>query len=422
MTNTSLAKTLLSRLTPAAFAAFLQKLFSTRDKPLDPRVNLGPNVFVQPILDSYGGSLHRAFVAHYVPQELFGAHPASLVADYALIATLRRVREAYSGQLGQWGMVSPYTVPARKLQVLAFLTNIHGLSREEYERTIIPAYSRLARKARIAQPRLFVGSYDSFIDLSVNATMNALSSFLRQDTDGMRIAVQGDKFVVAPFATESILTAGVLGARLLPYQPLYEGARESRNDIIEEFEELLNASIAEAKLEDFIARHFRDIFGSKYDRIERQLWLRMPEVDVTGRDRRVDLFLRNAVTSDWELVELKRTDVALTTSYRQDMPMFTREVLGAIQQLRNYSRLLLQQSIRDKLARNGIEYFEPEVSLVIGRAPSIQTARWRRLVAQSGDVRVTTYDQLLGEMKMRAAERYTVLDPISQLPGAPPEV
>jgi hypothetical protein len=252
--------------------------------------------------------------------------------------------------------------------------------------------------------------------------MNALSSFLRQDTDGMRIAVQGDKFVVAPFATESILTAGVLGARLLPYQPLYEGARESRNDIIEEFEELLNASIAEAKLEDFIARHFRDIFGSKYDRIERQLWLRMPEVDVTGRDRRVDLFLRNAVTSDWELVELKRTDVALTTSYRQDMPMFTREVLGAIQQLRNYSRLLLQQSIRDKLARNGIEYFEPEVSLVIGRAPSIQTARWRRLVAQSGDVRVTTYDQLLGEMKMRAAERYTVLDPISQLPGAPPEV
>src|SRR4051812_4809879 len=120
----SLAKTLLSRFTPEAFAEYLPELFGrNRDEPFEPLAELGDNVYAQPILDSYGGSLHRVFVSHYLPFEIFSNPAALLINDPALVSTLRCIREGYRRSLGQWGMVSPHLVPAAKLQTLAFLTN-----------------------------------------------------------------------------------------------------------------------------------------------------------------------------------------------------------------------------------------------------------------------------------------------------------
>jgi hypothetical protein len=328
-----------------------------------------------------------------------------LVDDPVLVSTLRRIRETYRRTIGHWGMVSPYIVPASQLQVLSFLTNIHGFSKEEYERTIIPQYSTLARKNRLRRPRIYVGSYDSFIDLSPEATIRALQAFLKRHYEGIRISVGEAGIAVTRYASESVLSTGVPKDRLQPYQPVYVIAPDPLDVLIAEFEHLLNSSPRESQLEMFLKSHYRDVFGTKYDRIETQLWLRFPGLDISGQNRRTDLFLRNAVTNDWELFELKRADVSLTGTYR-DVPALSHEVYGSIQQLRNYSRLLAQREVRDSLARRGIEYYEPELSLVVGRAPAVTKHQWRWLMAQTrNEVRVTTYGDLLAELRTRAADR-----------------
>lgn len=401
-----LAKAVLSRLTPEAFAAFLFELFNEdQNEPFNLLPQAGKNVYVQPILDSYGGSLDRVFVLHYLPFALFSPPTVSLTHDPRLISTLRRVRNIYKRRLGQWGMVSPCTIPATKLQVLSFLTNINGLSRTDYENFVIPQYSTLARKLRLRKPRIFVGSYDSFVDLSLSGTVRALTNLLTQHSDGVRIVLNAEQFAVQRFSAESVLTAGVPGTRPQPYEPIYLSPTSPLDNLLLEFEYLLNSAPHEKELERFLVTHFRALFGAKYDRIETQIWLRFPHLDITEHNRRTDLFMRNAVTNDWELIELKRVDAPLISTYR-DVPMLSHEVLGAVQQLRNYARVLSQHEVREKLARRGIEYYEPELCVVVGREPNIPLGQWRWLMSQySKDVRITTYGHLLDELQIRSADR-----------------
>src|SRR5262249_31267329 len=153
---------------------------------------------------------------------------------------------------------------------------------------------------------------------------------------------------------------------------------------------------------------YLDIFGSKYDRIENQIWLRFPELDITGKERRLDIFLRNSIANDWELYEIKRV-IPLTSSYR-DIPVIAKEILFAIQQTKNYERILSQQEVKDKFAREGIEYCEPLLNVVVGRTPQITHEQWRWLKASNSEkVRILTFDDLLGEMKSRLTEKIDFL-------------
>jgi len=92
------------------------------------------------------------------------------------------------------------------------------------------------------------------------------------------------------------------------------------------------------------------------------------------KGRRPDIFLRNSIKGDWELIELKRP-IKIVSLYRS-LPVFSKEVSNAIQQVRYYEKLLKQEKVRREFSKEGIEYFEPELRIVIGRRPQISQQDW----------------------------------------------
>ena len=166
----------------------------------------------------------------------------------------------------------------------------------------------------------------------------------------------------------------------------------------------LRPGVSEARIERFLKAYYQDVFGFEYDRIETQLWLRFPDLDVARKDRRLDVFLRNSIFKDWDLFELKRI-VRITGSHR-DIPILTSEVSRSIQQTLYYEKLLSNDSVKKNLAKEGIQYAMPSLNLVIGRTPQIEHAHWRWLTKAAGaGVRILTYDNLLDSMRIRLKER-----------------
>jgi len=89
--------------------------------------------------------------------------------------------------------------------------------------------------------------------------------------------------------------------------------------------------------------------------------------------------MRNALEEDWELFELKRSNVALTKTI-SDVPLLVTSVNDAIAQVKNYKRILEQDAVKKRLAEDGIEYYEPEINLVIGKNPSIHIKTMEKTV------------------------------------------
>lgn len=403
----ALLRRLLSRFDPFAYERLVVNLFNQRpDEPFKPLLEADDHAFYQPLLDSHGDSLHRVFAIHYSPVELLSQFSPDLLADPELARRVARIWDVYKGRKGQWGLASPFLKSDRKLQTFAFLTNLLGFTKEAYEREIIPVYARIAKRLRLQPSRLFVGSYDSFLDLSLEETQSAFAKFVLDDTGELRITVSTDGPRVHRVVSERNLSAGVLAPTSEPLQPVF--LLESDNSIIHEFEDLLRRGVTESQLERFLSSNYKLVFGPQYDRIETQLWLRFPELDVTRKRRRLDIFLRNSVTRDWDLRELKRSNIRLTGSAR-DVPTLARSVVAALYQVRNYARILAQDTVKRRLARDGIEYFEPDLGLVVGRAGEIPHEQWRWLAQSGGGVKITTYDELLNEARARAIDRASVI-------------
>ena len=164
----------------------------------------------------------------------------------------------------------------------------------------------------------------------------------------------------------------------------------------------MNSDVQERILEEFLQEHYRDIFGNHYDKIATQLWLKFPELDIGNKVRRMDLFMRNSVSDDWEMYELKRANVIPAKNVR-GVPMFTDLVYQAIAQAKNYKALLQQDAVKRKFAQEGIEYFEPEINIIVGKKSGISTAQWRRMIADHrGDVKIRTYDEFFKEASYRS--------------------
>ena len=76
--DTDLLKRSIARLNRQAFTSFIIQLFDS-DRSAEghegfyPLPEAGEDVYFQPLLDSYGGSIHRVYLLHYPPLELF--HP-----------------------------------------------------------------------------------------------------------------------------------------------------------------------------------------------------------------------------------------------------------------------------------------------------------------------------------------------------------
>lgn len=411
MIDRKLLRQLLTHLSLAAFDRFVLTFFNdSQGERFSALPEAGDHVFYQPILTSYGGSLHGVFMIHYSPVDLVERFSPMLLGDPDLRGRIARVWNLYKGKKGSWGMVSPVLKTDRKLQTFAFLTNLSGLSQEAYQRDIIPEYARLARRLRLPPDKLFVGSYDSFLDLSLARTREAFAKFIATDAGEIRITLSKDRPRIQRIAGEQHLSSGVLSAVSGPLEPVYVLERDEA--VLHEFEDILRREAPEAQLERFLVANYRLIFGPEYDRIETQLWLRFPELDIARKKRRLDVFLRNSVSRDWNLLELKRSNVRLTGTAR-DIPVLANTVARALHQVRNYGRLLAQDAIKRRLARDGIEYYEPSLGLVIGRAPEIPHDQWRWLVRGSSEVKIATYDDLMTELRVRASDRAQVIHSIT---------
>lgn len=371
----NLLLTLLPRLNTTAFESFIIELFNDRNEPFQPIQEIDEPVFRQPLLDSYGDSLESAFLLHYLPLEIFSdLRKINVSEDPLIVQGLTKIRDHYKGKVGYFGLVSEAMIKAAKLRSVAVLTNLGNLDKDYYQSTIIPQYRELANHLQLYASAFFVGSYDSFLDLNAGGTREAFQSFLNNYSEGISIRLDQSSTSVSRFMTETVL-GGVLKGSKQPCEPLFANLLQKEENILSEFKALIQSETLESKLEEFLFAHFQDIFGTNYDRIETQIWLRLPDLDISQKSRRVDVFLRNSVVNDWELFEIKRV-IPLTRTHR-DIPVIKSEVIYAVQQVKNYARILSQDSVKRKFAEQGIEYYEPSLNLVVGKTPQIPHEQWR---------------------------------------------
>ncbi|MGB0560268.1 MAG: Shedu anti-phage system protein SduA domain-containing protein [Spirulinaceae cyanobacterium] len=408
----NLTKKYITHLNHYAFTQFVTELFNqdlleqgmTEFRPFP---DIGDDTFYQPYLDSYGESIHRVFLIHTPPLELFDPTREFNIDDPILLNRLARIRNHYKNCIGRWGKVDPYLEKDDALKTVGFLLNIADIDQLAYQDFLFPAYKRVKKFCGLKKPYTLLGSADSFVEKSPTSTGVALERTLRK-IDGISILIDNNGIKVREFSNERWLGSGVVKSTRSPYEPIFLNKAIHGRSILCAFESLLNSEPSESELEDFLVTYYKDVFGYKYDRIEAQLWLRFPDLDISGKDRRLDVFLRNSVSNDWELFEIKRP-IRLTRTYR-DAPTFSSEVHHSIQQVKNYARILSKDEVKKHFVKQGIEYFEPCLNLVVGRTPQMPHEQFRWLQS-SGDssVKILTFDNLVSELKCRLSERYAML-------------
>jgi hypothetical protein len=356
------------------------------------------------IRQSTAGRLEKAdafYLAHQLPAELFKNPLALDLRDEDLISRLRAIHACNSLPEVE------YYPDIGGLVFLHFMTNFQNQSGERDLDELVAKYQTVVDDVGFRSEAM-VGTCDTYVDQMPTQTEAAIDKLLSSH-DGTSIRLVEGDVTVEHFSSEKHLDIGVTSSTHAPCAPIFV-QRRGASDLISEFQSLLNPQTKEELLEKFLARYFRDIFGNDYDRIETQLWLRFPHLDSSNKARRLDLFLRNSVSRDWELYEIKRIVPLIGRDYR-DVRTLSTEIYGALAQLKNYARILGQEEVRRSLERDGIDYCEPELRLVVGRSPSIPHAQWRRLLADTAsEIKVFTYDQLMKRLQISLADRSEQMD------------
>jgi len=403
--NEQFIKQILSTLNREAFTSFIFELWKLEDYKSDLKYqkikSIGTEMFEQHYWDKsneigvYENQGFNVIIPFFSPIELFSKVDEKAVWDTELIKKLKKYKRRISRRESSWqySLDGMYHMP-----LISFASNFEGLNQDFYFDNLIPKFANLVDKIGL-EAEIAVGGCDSFLELNPENTITAFKNFINKEEKQFSISISGDKFELGYFKYDKFLTNGLLRNSKYPYEPVYINNHD-KSEIIKEFEHLINKRVPETKLEKFIAQHYKIIFGEKYDRIETQLWLRFPELDISNKNRRLDIFLRNSIERDWELIELKNSK-KLTRTYR-DIPTFTCEIQNAIQQLKAYEKLLAQSKVKNKFAREGIEYFSPELKLVVGRKPDISIEQWRFLKSTNeNNLKIITFDDLLESMKIR---------------------
>lgn len=278
-----------------------------------------------------------------------------------------------------------------------FINNITIGEKDDYEQYIFPQIEKITKKILHPDQEFGFGNISTFLNNKPETTIAVLNDFF-SDPTGISISLNDQGFRINEFISQNTCESGVtLSSKSLLNTV---SSHSHKTSILQEFENVLNSN-KEHIIEEFISEHFHDVFGTKYDKIETQLWLRFPEFDSNDSNRRLDIFLRNSISNDWELFEIKR-ELDIITNYRNS-PTFKSVVYKSIEQLRNYASILNQEAVKKKLKKEGIEYFYPELHLVIGKKTNdITLKNWRKLISDnSKDVKLITYDTLMSEMKNR---------------------
>lgn len=397
-----LIKTIIGRFDRNTFEAFFQRLLNESELysgKIEKLSHIDDRIFECPPERFYQSA--DAFLMCYAPSTVF----TKFTPDNLDLTELRDLMSKYISKrkYDLWLPVEGVTLYA----VNNFDTYKLGIDDEE----LLSLYEKeLSSMLPNSAYRIGAGNINTFIkgDAKNGAVvLNNLHNFLTENDDGICISLSDRGIHTSRFIAENEF-AGVTRKSMSLIQPTLKKVIAA-NDVLVEFNKLIFSDAKESHLEEFLRQHYQQIFGGKYDRISTQLWLRFPDLDIGKKDRRLDIFMRNTLIGDWELFELKRSNIELSKSV-SDVPMFVSAVHDAITQVRNYKRLLEQDKVKRALADEGIEYYEPEINLVIGKKPSIPTYQWRRLLTDNrSDIRITTYDMLCEEAKQRLADAENIL-------------
>ena len=400
--DSALMKSIIGRFDRNAFEAFFQQLFNQSELyngKLEKLSDIDDRIFESPPERFYQSA--DVFLMYYSPYTLF----KKFTPNNLDLTTLKNLALEYitKRKYDLWLPIDGITIYA----INNFDSEKLGINDEEilslYEKELNPTLPN-------SSYQIGTGNINTFLKASTKNEQDVqkiLRNFLMENDDGISISLSDNGICASRFVVENEF-AGVTKKSMSLIQPALKKV-VTTNDILVEFNKLIFSDAKENKLEEFMREHYQDIFGGKYDRISTQLWLRFPDIDIGGKDRRLDIFMRNTVIGDWELFELKRSNIDLTKTV-SDVPMFVSAVHDAITQVKNYKRLLEQDRVKKALAEEGIEYYEPEINLVIGKKPSISTSQWRRLLTDNQrDIRITTYDTLCDEAKQRLTDVEKIL-------------
>ena len=221
--------------------------------------------------------------------------------------------------------------------------------------------------------------------------------FLNNDS-GICINLSDDKIIVSRFFTQREFD-GIVTSPENIFHPVIKKVIDTDDKLVE-FNNLINNDTRESVLEEFLYTYHDLFFGDKYDTLSTQVWLDFPEFDIGNKERRLDIFMRNSISKDWDIYELKRSSVKLTKT-KSDVPMFVAAVHDAMTQLRNYKRILNQDKVKREFEAKGIKYYNPQFNLVIGKKPNISNEKWGWLLSHHNDLNIITYDDLLESAKLR---------------------
>ncbi len=346
--------------------------------------------------DQFNFFHHAGFIMHPLPLDLVHSNAGKSIVDPCLKSKIDRYIKRSKARRDEWDWIAMGEYMADSL---AIVSNSSGLPREIYETAVLPELEDFYESRKYPAQAL-IGCIDSFIEQSPGNAVEAFNTFFSRYKGEVAITLDPGKTSVRRILNERYLSSGTIGGSKNPCAPVVATNLQDAESVLREFERLLNQNPSEVELEKFLACNYRDVFGYKYDRIETQVWLRASELDIENKERKLDIFLRNCVEQDWELFELKKL-TKLTKTYR-DVPALAAEINASLQQVKNYRDLLRQQSVKDALKRNGIEYFEPSLHLIVGRCPDIPIRQWRWLKANfDSDIKLATYDEILKEMRAR---------------------
>ena len=335
----------------------------------------------------------------FIPLEILLCTKDISVDEPELVNSLRRFKRRMKNRERRWF----FPVDGQFIDPgISFVTNFVGIDKDIYFNHIIPKFEALLINLGLeywgCNPS--VGSIDSFIENKYDKAVLAFENFMIKYKGEISISFCDGRANIEDFYSDKYITNGVSKKSNCLYDSVYISPSDHKLEVITEFEHLINTRASENMLECFLFRHYKMIFGNHYDRIETQLWLRFPELDINNKNRRIDLFLRNAIERDWELLEIKKPQ-QLTHKYR-NIPTFTSEIYQAIQQMRSYENILQQDKVKQKFYDEGIEYFCPELRLVIGNKPDISYQQWRWLKSTNEHrLKIVTFEDLIDEMKMR---------------------
>lgn len=398
------AKRIASRLSSHSFVAYVRKLFVEWYGDLVEVCENSDSLESFRVIDAYSAigaaSSWKLYLPYLIPIDLVTNPRQCNLLTPEFINIVEQTVKRYITWSDLVQESNLYSLFGEGVTSFYVLSNLSGLAESDYQDVLLPQIDQTLKQVGWADNVLSgMGTPDSFFQNDPQTASDVLEDFLANYRDGVCISFHPEHPPdVSMYMCERHLSSGVSRQTLSPYEPIIRIART--NEVLEEFQEMLQRELSEAQWEAFLKHHYNEIFGPHYDRVETQIWLRLPDIDPKVSGRRLDLFLRNAIAGDWELVELKRPGRIVRS--KRGIPGFTAEVNDAIQQVKHYDRILRSDSVRKQLAEEGIEYYEPELKVIIGRRPSISQKDWRWLLKScSREVNLITYDCLVKEMKAR---------------------